>query len=172
MSDQPWKVDFVQTTCYWTFFYFSVIFPLSKLQDCRSVYKITNSSTRSQILYKIANSFVRLQIYKQDFNALERSQLHLKDCKCFWWIPYSGWHFCVTAIEKLIWASNHNSKYFLLIFMLIIFDIYPIKLYLLDSLTFIKDFFTPWHYKQGGKWLKSKTINLWFQPFSTLFIIL
>ena len=87
MSDQPWKVDFVQTTCYWTFFYLSVIFPLSKLQDCRSIYKITNLFERSQIhfqdwkfIFKIANSFPRLQIHLQDQNSFVRLQIFVQDC--------------------------------------------------------------------------------------------
>ena len=34
-----------------------------------------------------------------------------------------------TATERLIWAFNPNLNEFLLIFKLVIFDIYPIQLY-------------------------------------------
>ena len=77
-----------QTTCHWSFYIFQSFFPSSELQDCRSVYKITNSFKRSQIHFqdckfisKIANSFQRLKIHFQDCKFIYKIKIHLYDRK-------------------------------------------------------------------------------------------
>ena len=72
--------------------------------------------------------------------------------------PRGGFIFSETATERLIWALNPNSNQFLFIVKLIMLNTLPIKLHWLDSLTFINDFLTLRHYKQGRKWLKSETM--------------
>ena len=73
-------VNFEQTICHWSFYIFQSFFPLSELQDCRSIDTITNSFPRLQIHFQDYNFIYKIKIHLYDRKFSNKITMHKQDC--------------------------------------------------------------------------------------------